>query len=91
MALRELAEINPHSSALHYRIDLLWPKVAFRAWKDEDNGRWAYAITNEAAGRGWSQRLSHTLSGKLDEISEWITAQALANARWLASAAAERK
>jgi hypothetical protein len=89
MSLRELAELNPHSPTLRYRIDRLWQEVAFRAWKDEANERRAYAIANESAGRRWPQRPAIALSGKLDEISEWTAAQALANAHWSASKAAQ--
>lgn len=91
LSLRELAEINPLSSTPKDRIGLLWQEVVFRAWKAEDNGRKADAIANVSVGRRWSQRLSNALSGRLDEIPGWTRTQALANARWLASAAAEQK
>jgi len=88
MSLRELAEIDPHSSTLRYLIDLLPQEAAFGAWKDDDNERRTYAIANQSVGRRWSAHPANALSGTLDEISEWITAQALANARWLASTTA---
>jgi predicted trehalose synthase len=89
MSLCELAEINPHAPTLGYRIDPLWPEVAFRIWKDEAYARRTCAIATESVGRCWSQRLAISLSRQLDRISEWTAAQVLANVRWLASAAAE--
>ncbi len=90
LSLREPAEAYPHSSALKDRVELLWQEVAFRAWKLEDGESSALAIANQSVGGRWSERLSNALSGKLGEISDRTTAQALANARRLASAAADR-
>ena len=65
MWLREPAEINPGSSALRYRIDLLWQKVAFGAW--EDNERRAAAIANQWAVAGRSAwRAGSSTSSRMD-------------------------
>jgi len=90
MSLRELAEFNPRSSRLRDQIEVLWQEVAFRAWKQDGNEDRACAIANQSVGGAWSERLANARSGKLDEIAEWTTTQALANAVRLAGLAVDR-
>ncbi|NBQ58556.1 MAG: DUF3622 domain-containing protein [Opitutaceae bacterium] len=92
LALQTLQSLAAHCEAngeyrevaldeIKSKAETLWQEIVFRAIKQGEGEKRAFAWANESVGRNWTERWGKALSGDLDRLTGFTRDLAIANAK----------